>query len=133
MELDAEMDTMQRVTVVLQMLQGLDEEMDDFMLSDQWARLMDETVEVSSRIVGAAQRRALRRVREMDPEVLIAAVMIVGAKLVVAGRRAGPSSLLVSSICDTLAGEHDEAPGGPRPAGYFEAIVRRVLELAEVI
>lgn len=133
MELDAEMDTMQRVTVVLQKLQGLDEEMDDFMLSDQWARMMDETVEVSSRIVGEAQRTAVARAREMETEVLIASVMIVGAKLVVAGRRAGPSSLLVSSICDTLAGRYDEAPGGPQRPESFESIVRQVLELAEVI
>lgn len=127
------MEALERAVRVMEEVAKLDEEMVDFPLADQFARMMDETPEVAGRLVAEAIRSAVAMRDNYDPDVMAATVMFMGAKLVVAGRRVGPSALLVSSICDTLAGRYDEAPGGPQRPESFESIVRQVLELAEVI
>lgn len=129
----AGMEALERAVLVMEEVAKLNEEMVDFPLSDQFARMMDETPEVAARLVTEAMRAVLNMQGAFEPDVLAAVALVHGAKLVVAGRRAGPSPLLVSSICDTLLGRYEDSPNGPQHPEYFQAIVRQVLELAEVI
>lgn len=119
--------SLDRMAKVVDEMEDLQIDYADKSYSEEWALLLDETPEVASRLVAMAVAAGQAgEATAMDP----AAFLMLGAQMVVAARRAGPSDNLVESIADTLAGRHDDLSITP---AYYESWVREVLRLAEVI
>lgn len=114
--------SLDRVGEVVEELLVMNRELSSLSFSEEWARLLGETPEVASHLVASAVSTG----DEMDR----ATWFLMGARLVAAARRAGPSDNLVASIVDAMADRRGDENLG---AGFFEGVVREVLQLAEVI